>query len=235
VIDATPVITHEGYVQVKMKLESSNVVASGTDSSLTPEFTKRSLTTISRVQDGVTAVVACVKQSDKGDTRASIPVIGMLPVLGRLFSAPQQFNKQSDIVITVTPHILRSPNIQPDDYLARMFGTQLTGASPSIEEVLYRAQADEEEERRSIARQAGSPGPQIEASVNAPSDAAEKKVVPAVNLLDSFEVKPQEKLTQPSRPVAPPKIVPASQASDPQEKSEGDKSKRTPRASGTTD
>src|SRR5262245_47675479 len=57
VIDVTPTITNEGYVQVKMKLESSNVEASGADSTLTPSFTKRSLTTISRVQDGVTAVV----------------------------------------------------------------------------------------------------------------------------------------------------------------------------------
>src|SRR5262249_20519965 len=53
VIDVTPTITNEGYVQVKMKLESSNVEASGADSTLTPSFTKRSLTTISRVQDGV--------------------------------------------------------------------------------------------------------------------------------------------------------------------------------------
>jgi general secretion pathway protein D len=43
VIDVTPTITNEGYVQVKMKLESSNVEASGNDATLTPSFTKRSL------------------------------------------------------------------------------------------------------------------------------------------------------------------------------------------------
>jgi|GEM_PF-5354874 len=40
--DVTPTITNEGYVQVRMKLESSNVEASGTDATLTPSFTKRS-------------------------------------------------------------------------------------------------------------------------------------------------------------------------------------------------
>lgn len=124
VIDVTPVITNEGYVQIKMKLESSNVEATGTNATLTPSFTKRSLTTISRVQDGVTAV------------------IGMIPILGRLFTSPQQTSSQSDIIITVTPHIIRSAVIKPEDHLARLSGTQQAGISQSIEDVVFRAQAE---------------------------------------------------------------------------------------------
>lgn len=153
VIDLTPTITNEGYVQVKMRLESSNVEASGTDSTLSPSFTKRSLTTISRVQDGVTAVVASVKQDNKGDSRATIPVVGMLPILGRLFSAPNQTSSQSDIVITVTPRIIRSAEIKPEDHLARISGTQHSGVTQSIENVIFRAQEEEDRERRNIARQ----------------------------------------------------------------------------------
>ena len=166
VIDVTPVITNEGYVQVKMKLESSNVEASAADSTLTPSFTKRSLTTISRVQDGITAVVASVKQDNKGDSRATIPVIGMLPVLGRLFSAPNQTRGQSDIVITVTPHIIRPVEITPEDHLAHLAGTQQSGLTQSIEDVIFRAQAADEQERRSIAQRPSTPpsGSIIEAS-----------------------------------------------------------------------
>ncbi len=156
VIDITPTITNEGYVQVKMKLESSNVEATGTDSTLTPTFTKRSLTTISRVQDGVTAVVAGVKQDNKGDSRATIPVIGMVPILGRLFTTPKQTSSQSDIIITVTPHIIRSAEIKPEDYLARLSGTQQAGMTQSIEDVVFRAQAEEEQERREIAQRTSS-------------------------------------------------------------------------------
>jgi general secretion pathway protein D len=167
VIDVSPVITNEGYVQVKMKLESSNVEASGADSRLTPSFTKRSLTTISRIQDGITAVVACVKQDNKGDSRATIPVIGMLPILGRLFSAPSQTRSQSDIVITVTPHIIRSAEISPEDHLAHLAGTQQSGLTQSIEDVIFRAQAADEQERRSIAQQPPTTpsGPIMEASI----------------------------------------------------------------------
>jgi type II secretory pathway component GspD/PulD (secretin) len=147
------VITNEGYVQVKMKLESSNVEASGSDATLTPTFTKRSLTTISRVQDGVTAVVASVKQDSQGDSRATIPVVGLMPVLGRLFTTPKQTNSQSDIVITVTPHIQRVPELNPEDHLARRAGSQQFGFTQSIEDVLNRAQAEEERERRLVSQQ----------------------------------------------------------------------------------
>jgi general secretion pathway protein D len=169
VIDVTPVITNEGYVQVKMKLESSNVEASGSDATLTPTFTKRSLTTVSRVQDGVTAVVAGVKQDNKGDSRATIPVVGLIPILGRLFTTPKQTSSQSDIVITVTPHIIRPAEIKPEDHLARYSGTQQSGLTQSIEDVIYRAQAEEERERRKIAQQPSS----------APLDNPAQKAAPA--------------------------------------------------------
>src|SRR5262249_50363221 len=157
VIDVTPTVSNEGYVQVKMKLESSNVEASGSDSTLTPTFTKRSLTTVSRVQDGITAVVACVKQDNKGDSRATIPFVGMIPILGRLFTAPSQSSNQSDIVITVTPHIIRPAEIKPEDYLAHFSGTLSSGISQRIDDVLFRAQAEEEQERRAIAQQSLTP------------------------------------------------------------------------------
>ncbi|MGH9845043.1 MAG: type II secretion system protein GspD [Blastocatellia bacterium] len=157
VIDVTPTITGEGYVQVKMKLESSNVEASAADATLTPSFTKRSLTTISRVQDGVTAVVASVKQDNKGDSRATIPVIGMIPILGRLFSTPRQTSNHSDIIITVTPHISRTAELKPDDHLARFAGTQQGGATMSIEEVIFQAETEEEQERRRIAQRSSVP------------------------------------------------------------------------------
>jgi len=177
VIDVTPTITNEGYVQVKMKLESSNVEASGADSTLTPSFTKRSLTTISRVQDGVTAVVASVKQDNKGDSRVTIPVIGMVPILGRLFTTPKQTSSQSDIVITVTPHIIRPAEIKPEDHLARFAGTQQSGLAQSIEDVVFRAQAEDEQERRLISRQSSTPStaPVVEASANI-QNAAEDKI-----------------------------------------------------------
>lgn len=154
VIDAKPLITNEGYVEIQMKFETSDVLASGSDVNLTPTFTQRSLQTTARIKDGVTAVVAGVNQDSKGESRAGIPVLGMVPILGRLFTTPRQDSRQSDIVITVTPHIVRSAGISAKDYLALRAGSGQPGQgglAPSVEDVLYRAQMEEEQERRLVA------------------------------------------------------------------------------------
>src|SRR5262249_18507152 len=102
-IEAKPMITNEGYVEVQMKFETSDVLT-GSDP-LNPIFTQRSLNTVARIQDNVTSIVAGVNQETKGDSRSGLPVVGMLPILGRLFTAPRQSASQNDIIITVTPHI----------------------------------------------------------------------------------------------------------------------------------
>jgi general secretion pathway protein D len=140
------------------------------------------LTTISRVQDGLTAVVASVKQDTKGDSRVSIPVVGMVPILGRLFTTPKQTSSQSDIVITVTPHIIRPAEIKAEDHLAKFAGTQQSGVTQSVEDVIFRAQAEEDQERRAVAQAPlTSPlGPVVEASANAQTATKENAPPPAL-------------------------------------------------------
>src|SRR5262245_25098681 len=158
VIKAKPQITNEGYVEIKMNFESSDVVASGGDvQNLTPTFTQRSLSTVARIQDGVTAVVAGVNQDVKNSARAGLPVFGMLPLVGRLFATPRQETRQTDVIITVTPHIVRSAGITPNDFLAHVGPPQQGGMNQSIEDVLNRAQVAEEQEQRLVAQQEAAP------------------------------------------------------------------------------
>jgi hypothetical protein len=105
------------------------------------------------VQDSKTAIVAGIKQETKGDTRASIPVLGMLPILGRFITTPRQSSSLSDIIITVTPHIMRAAELRQEDHLARLGGSQIGGVKPSIEDLVARAQAEDDEERLAILRQ----------------------------------------------------------------------------------
>ena len=155
IIDVTPTVNNEGWVQIKMKLESSSVETAASGANLTPSFSQRALTTLARVMDGRTAVVAGVKQETKGDSRAGIPIIGMVPILGRLFSTPQEESSLSDIIITVTPHIMRATNIRPQDYRTRMGGSFLTGVNASVDELMRRVQ-EEEEQNRSLTRPSSS-------------------------------------------------------------------------------
>lgn len=149
VIEAKPTITNEGYVEIEMKFETSDIVSSGSDATnLTPSFTQRSLNTTARIQDGVTAVVAGINTESNGNSRASIPVLGMIPILGRFITTPRQEARQSDLIITVTPHIVRSQGINGEDHLAKYAGLAQAGPSPSVEDVVFRAQLVEEREQR---------------------------------------------------------------------------------------
>ena len=213
VIKAKPQITNEGYVEIKMNFESSEVQASGADASLTPTFTQRSLNTVARIQDGVTAVVAGVNQDVKSDSRAGIPVIGMLPLVGRLFATPQQSARQTDVIITVTPHIVRSAGITPKDFLALTGPPQQGGMNQSIEDVINRAQVQEDEEQRMVAEQ----------GAGAPLDAAQSIGSPAATQQAGFNPQQRPGVSQPANyngqqtpgAVLQPTIQPASNPNGP--------------------
>jgi general secretion pathway protein D len=155
VIDVTPTISNEGYVEIKMKLESTDVLAGAND--LTPSFSQRSMSTTARVLDGVTSVVAGVRQDTKTDARTTIPIVGLVPILGRFFTTPKQASRENDLVITVTPHITRAPQIDPSDHLAQISGPMQGGMSRSIEDVVEQIREDEAQEKRMIAQRTGMP------------------------------------------------------------------------------
>jgi general secretion pathway protein D len=153
VIEVTPTVSNEGIVQLRLRLESTSVEASGADVTLSPSFSQRSLSTIARVMDGKTAVVAGIRQESKGESRAGIPVLSMIPLFGRFVTTPRQNSNLSDVLITVTPHILRAPELKKQDHLARLSGTFTSGVTQSIEDIAQRAQSEDDQERRITNRQ----------------------------------------------------------------------------------
>jgi general secretion pathway protein D len=157
-INAKPTITSDGYVEVQMEFENSDIAASGADP-LNPAFTQRKLKSISRIQDGVTSIVAAINQDQARNAVNGIPLVSMVPILGRFVSAPRKDNFLTDIIITVTPHIVRSQGINEKDHLARAAGLMQAGPNPTVEEVVNRAQQEEEQDRRQIAQQIPQPAP----------------------------------------------------------------------------
>ncbi|HXG68654.1 MAG TPA: secretin N-terminal domain-containing protein, partial [Blastocatellia bacterium] len=134
-IDMQPQV-FEDEIQMKMKIETSSV-----DSSTgvrTPTFNQRTMDSVARVKDGQTTLIAGVSQTNESKNIKGIPIIGLIPILGRFFATPENRNTQSDVVITVTPHILRRADITEEDHLATYSGT---GNDPSLqltlEEILY--------------------------------------------------------------------------------------------------
>ncbi len=140
-IDITPNV-YEDDVQMKMKIETTSVDSS--TGTLTPSFNQRTMTSVARVKDGQTTLVAGVSQNIETKSIKGLPLIGLIPILGRFFATPETNNRQSDVVITVTPHILRRADITERDHYAWAAGDQQSSSNQlKIEQILYLADQDD--------------------------------------------------------------------------------------------
>ncbi len=135
-------------VQVKMSIESKDVINPGNP---TPTFTERSITGTARIQNNRTMMLASVAQDRRAQSRVGLPLLGLIPILGRLFTAPRDDNSTTDIVIAVTPRVLRAPAVTPDDEMMRPSGTLQTPTSGSVQAVIEEA---EREDQLAMARRA---------------------------------------------------------------------------------
>jgi general secretion pathway protein D len=138
----TPIVFPNQDVQVKMSIESKDVIG-GTDEEHIPTFSERSITGTARVQNNKTLMLASVAQdvADRGKT--GLPLLSFIPVLGRLFATPTNNNHTVDIVIAVTPRVLRAPIILPEDEEMRPTGSVVSPTSGSLEALVYQEEKDE--------------------------------------------------------------------------------------------
>jgi general secretion pathway protein D len=119
-------------VQVKMNIESKDV----SGPSLQPIFTERTISGTARVQNNRTMMLASVSTEIESEGRSGIPVLSGLPILGRFFTSPTHDNRQVDIVISVTPRVLRAPAVTPRDEEMRPSGTLQAPTTGSLEAML---------------------------------------------------------------------------------------------------
>jgi len=137
----TPIVFPNLDVQVKMKIESKDVSGAST---LTPTFTERTITGTARVQNNRTMMLASVSQDIQSNGRQGLPVIGGLPIIGRLFTSPTKDNRTVDIVIAVTPRVLRAPAVTPRDEEMRQSGTLQAPTTGSLEAMLRETEREEQ-------------------------------------------------------------------------------------------
>jgi general secretion pathway protein D len=137
----TPQVFPNLDVQVKMSIESKDILNAG---SLTPTFTERTITGTARIQNNRTMMLASVAQDTQSNGRRGLPLLGLIPILGRLFTSPTRNNQQIDIVIAVTPRVLRAPAVTPFDERERPSGTLSTPTSGSLEAMVREADREDQ-------------------------------------------------------------------------------------------
>ncbi|HEU0301825.1 MAG TPA: AMIN domain-containing protein [Longimicrobium sp.] len=105
-LEVTPHITADGRVRLALRAENSN-----------PRTTENNLLNVARqqaetevlAQDGETVVIGGLTVTRVEETRSGIPFLMDLPLLGGLFRVTRRDESKQDLLILVTPHIVRQP------------------------------------------------------------------------------------------------------------------------------
>ncbi|MBK8304241.1 MAG: hypothetical protein IPK98_12850 [Chloracidobacterium sp.] len=128
-----PLVFPNQDVQVAMEIESKDVAGAST---LTPTFTERTIKGTARIQNNKTLLLASVASGTETKGRQGLPLLGLIPIIGRLFTAPTRDNRQIDIVIAVTPRVIRAPAILPEDEIERPTGSLAVPTNSSLEAMI---------------------------------------------------------------------------------------------------
>ena len=126
-IDMEPRVHHNKEVSLKLTIEVSQIngyvrrrpTGPSSPSSGRGRSRRRSG---SRTARRTSSPASSARTSPK--TRNSIPFLGDLPLIGSLFTAVSTDTKRTDVFLTLTPHIIRSPQITDEDLIPIWVGTE---------------------------------------------------------------------------------------------------------------
>ena len=137
IVNMTPRVTFEGDIVLKLVVESSTL---GQDVNIAgqnlPSFGSRKVETTLRLRDGESTLLAGLLREDERRSLSGFPGLMRLPVFRQLFTNNDLSSGQTDIVILLTPRIVRTHELRQEDLNPVYIGSQqnlgLTGAPPLI-------------------------------------------------------------------------------------------------------
>ena len=132
-LEVEPLIYLEDEVGIKVSLEVSNItreVRSTNSNTLTYQIGTRNAGTTLRLKDGETQVLAGLISDEDRRTASRVPGLGELPVLGRLFSSTSDNRNKTEIILLITPRLVRTlarPGVTSLEFAA---GTEAQTGAP---------------------------------------------------------------------------------------------------------
>jgi general secretion pathway protein D len=138
-IDIEPRVHHNKEITLKVTVEVSNLSGfiTGSGGQQQPRIGTRTIDTTIRLRDGETNLLAGLIRTDESQSDSGVPGLSEIPVLGRLFSKKRTDSQRTDVLMTLTPHIIRNAEITEEDLQPIWVGTEANltfrGGSPRVE------------------------------------------------------------------------------------------------------
>lgn len=122
-ITITPFVHHNGEITLELDFKLTFVTSPGT-STMPPTIGNRSVKTRIRLKDGETGIMAGLLRDSERSSKKGFPGLNRLPIIGSIFSSNLKQVSQTDIILRVTPYIVRMPDINEEDLSPIESGTE---------------------------------------------------------------------------------------------------------------
>jgi general secretion pathway protein D len=138
-LDLEPRVHHNKEITLKLQVEISQIsgYADAGSGQRQPIIGTRTIESTIRLKDGETNFLAGLIRTDETVGESGIPGLSDIPIIGRLFGRTTTDIKRTDVMLTLTPHIVRTPDVTEGDLLPIWVGTEsnitFRGGSPRVE------------------------------------------------------------------------------------------------------
>lgn len=133
-LEVEPTVQLDGDVTIKVALEVSNLLreVSGPGGSLAYQVGTRSSSTTLRLKDGETQVLAGLINDEDRQRAVGLPGLSTAPVVGKLFGTQSDTRNKTEVVMLITPRILRQVTPLPAAAVTIGSGTDSQPGAPSL-------------------------------------------------------------------------------------------------------
>jgi general secretion pathway protein D len=191
IVEMTPRVTYSGEVILDVALENSARTGDVAVAGVTvPAFASRKVNTRLRLRDGEPNLLAGLLREDERRSLRGFPGLLRMPLLSKLFADNDTTIRQTDIVMLLTPRIVRSHELTARDFSNIYIGTQqnmaLGGPPPLL---------------------AGPPEPPPEAAAPATPQQPQLQLPPGSSPIPGLTSVPPAPVTPPPTGAAPPGVA----------------------------
>jgi general secretion pathway protein D len=137
-LDLTPKVNATGDISLEMTAEFS-ILGTKQDVGgglLIPSVITRNITGVLRLRDGETSLLGGLVSTQETATRSGALGVEKIPLLNRIFGQNSKSNEDREVLISITPHVVRAPKITEDDLTPLGVGTdelvRVQSARPSL-------------------------------------------------------------------------------------------------------
>jgi general secretion pathway protein D len=123
-IDITPRMHHDDQVSLALRISVSNISGSGFGG--LPTFGNREINTVIRLKDGETNLLAGLIRDEERRILRGVAGLSDLPIVGRLFAQTHREIQETDIVMMLTPRVIRVLDLSENDLRPFRVGDNVT-------------------------------------------------------------------------------------------------------------